>query len=87
MDSKVIAVGSQNWSGDGVLRNRDASLIIWHDGAAQYFEQLFDYDWDNLAKQKLTAEVSTKDSMRPGPRKSLRTRALLEESTKVHFSQ
>lgn len=55
IDSKVVALGSQNWSGDGVLRNRDASLIIYHPGAAQYFEKIFAHDWTVLAKQKLSA--------------------------------
>lgn len=55
IDSQVVALGSQNWSGDGVLRNRDASLIIYHPGAAQYFEKIFVHDWTTLAKQKLTA--------------------------------
>jgi len=54
VDSKVVALGSQNWSGDGVLRNRDASLIIYHDGAAQYFEKIFLHDWTTLAKHELT---------------------------------
>jgi hypothetical protein len=49
VDSSVVAVGSQNWSGDGVLRNRDATLIIEHVGAAQYFESVFLYDWAQLA--------------------------------------
>jgi len=66
VDSKVVALGSQNWSGDGVLRNRDASLIIWHADAAQYFEQIFSYDWDTFAKQKLSAEVST--GPKPAPK-------------------
>ena len=66
VDSKVVALGSQNWSGDGVLRNRDASLIIWHEDAAQYFDQIFSYDWDTFAKQKLSAEVSTGSA--PAPR-------------------
>jgi hypothetical protein len=58
IDSKVVALGSQNWSGDGVLRNRDASLIIHHEGAAQYYEKIFVHDWTYLAKQKLTAPSS-----------------------------
>jgi phosphatidylserine/phosphatidylglycerophosphate/cardiolipin synthase-like enzyme len=53
VDSKTVALGSQNWSGDGVLRNRDATLIIYHKGAAQYFERIFLHDWNNLAHQKL----------------------------------
>jgi len=65
VQSATVAVGSQNWSGDGVLRNRDASLIIWDADAAQYFEQIFDWDWNNLAKQKLTSEVSSRDFVSP----------------------
>jgi hypothetical protein len=34
-------MGSQNWSGDGVLRNRDASLILYDDDAARYDERIF----------------------------------------------
>ena len=53
IDSKVVALGSQNWSGDGTLRNRDASVIIHHAGIAQYFEKIFVDDWTNRAKAKL----------------------------------
>jgi PLD-like domain len=66
VDSRIVALGSQNWSGDGVLRNRDATLIIYNEEAAQYFEQIFNYDWDNLSQQHLKAEVSTGPS--PAPR-------------------
>jgi phosphatidylserine/phosphatidylglycerophosphate/cardiolipin synthase-like enzyme len=52
VDGKVVALGSQNWSGDGVLRNRDASVIIESQTAAQYFEKIFLHDWDRLAKQQ-----------------------------------
>jgi phosphatidylserine/phosphatidylglycerophosphate/cardiolipin synthase-like enzyme len=41
VDSKVAAVGSQNWSGDGILRNRDATLIVYNEEAAQYWEEIF----------------------------------------------
>jgi len=54
VDAKIVALGSQNWSGDGVLRNRDASLIIYHEKAAQYFEKIFTHDWTTLAKQQLS---------------------------------
>jgi hypothetical protein len=59
VDSKVVALGSQNWSGDGVERNRDASLIVFHEGAAKYFEEIFLHDWTTLAKTKLAHEAST----------------------------
>jgi hypothetical protein len=51
VDSQVVAVGSQNWSGDGVLRNRDATVIIYNEEAAQYWEQIFIHDWTRMASQ------------------------------------
>jgi len=53
VDSKRVALGSQNWSGDGVLRNRDASVIIANAKAASYFEEIFLHDWDNVARQSV----------------------------------
>jgi hypothetical protein len=54
VDSQVVAVGSQNWSGDGVLRNRDATLIIYNEDAAQYWEEIFIHDWTKMAMQQAT---------------------------------
>jgi PLD-like domain len=51
VDSEVVAVGSQNWSGDGVLRNRDATVIIYNEDAAQYWEEIFVHDWTKMATQ------------------------------------
>jgi hypothetical protein len=50
VDSKVVAVGSQNWSSEGVLQNRDATVIIHDARAAKYFEGIFLHDWTTLAK-------------------------------------
>jgi len=50
VDSSVVVVGSQNWSGQGVSSNRDASVIIHNAAAAQYWEQIFDHDWKNMAE-------------------------------------
>jgi PLD-like domain len=52
VDSQIVALGSQNWSGDGVLRNRDATLIIYNKEATQYFEQIFVHDWTKMATQQ-----------------------------------
>jgi hypothetical protein len=51
VDSNIVAVGSQNWSGDGVLRNRDATVIIYNEAAAQYWEEIFVHDWTKMATQ------------------------------------
>jgi subtilisin family serine protease len=52
VDHHTVVVSSQNWSGDGVLRNRDAGLIIQNAQVAQYFEQVFEQDWDHVAVSK-----------------------------------
>src|SRR5215472_611781 len=49
IDHQKVVVSSQNWSGDGVLRNRDAGVIIDNGSVARYFEEIFLHDWNNLA--------------------------------------
>ncbi len=53
VDSQAVAVGSQNWSGDGVLRNRDATVVVRDAQAAQYFERIFLDDWEGQARQQV----------------------------------
>lgn len=62
VDSKVVMVSSQNWSGDGTLRNRDAGLIIENAEIAQYFEQIFMDDWTKRSGVKLTDRSYTAPS-------------------------
>jgi phosphatidylserine/phosphatidylglycerophosphate/cardiolipin synthase-like enzyme len=52
VDSSIVALGSQNWSADGVIRNRDATLIIYNEEAAKYWQQIFIHDWTNMASQQ-----------------------------------
>jgi hypothetical protein len=52
IDSEVVLVSSQNWSGDGVSRNRDAGLLVYDRDVAQYYERIFIHDWTNLAIQQ-----------------------------------
>jgi hypothetical protein len=51
-DGTAVLISSQNWSGDGVLRNRDAGVIIENPDIAQYFQQIFMHDWTHLARQQ-----------------------------------
>jgi phosphatidylserine/phosphatidylglycerophosphate/cardiolipin synthase-like enzyme len=55
VDSAVVLVSSQNWSADGVLRNRDAGLILSNAEIAEYFERIFIDDWTQRANQKLVS--------------------------------
>ena len=58
IDSQVVVVGSHNWSSAGVTRNRDASLVFYDAGVAQYFEKVFLYDWETLAHQRVASEAA-----------------------------
>ena len=50
-DSDAVAIGSENWSADGVLRNRDASVVLENSEAVTYFEKIFLHDWNVHANQ------------------------------------
>jgi hypothetical protein len=50
-DHKKVVVSSMNWSGQGVLSNRDAGVIIDNANAAEYYEKIFLDDWENHAEQ------------------------------------
>jgi phospholipase D-like protein len=54
VDSSIVAVGSQNWSGSGVSTNRDATLVIFNEEAAQYWETIFIHDWLHMSSQQMT---------------------------------
>jgi hypothetical protein len=56
VDTQTVMVGSHNWSGDGAVFNRDASLILYDAKAAAYFEKIFLYDWDNRAHPSVPTE-------------------------------
>jgi len=56
VDSEVVMVGSHNWSGDGAVFNRDASLIVYEPRAAAYYEKIFLHDWDNRARPFVPSE-------------------------------
>jgi hypothetical protein len=55
VDSNVVLIGSQNWTGQGVTTNRDASLIVLDSRVAQYYENIFLYDWQNWSRQFVSA--------------------------------
>jgi len=53
VDGVITLVSSANWSGDGVLRNRDAGLLIEDEEVAAYYQDTFLYDWDNRASARV----------------------------------
>jgi len=56
VDGSIVLVSSQNWSADGTLWNRDAGVIIYHQDAARYFQQVFLHDWAHLAAAKTASD-------------------------------
>lgn len=53
VDGTKVLLGSQNISASGVAINRDASLLFEHEGIAQYFREIFEHDWENLAQKDI----------------------------------
>jgi PLD-like domain len=53
VDKKRVLLGSQNWTGAGTKPNRDASLLIESEEAAKYFADIFEFDWANLATDRV----------------------------------
>jgi V8-like Glu-specific endopeptidase len=57
IDSDRVVLGSHNWTNQGTLVNRDASLIFFDPEIARYYEQIFEYDWTNRARKKVIEEL------------------------------
>jgi hypothetical protein len=53
VDKKRVLLGSQNWTGAGTKPNRDASLLIESEKAAEYFADIFEFDWKNVATDRV----------------------------------
>jgi hypothetical protein len=54
VDGKTALFGSHNWSNEGVVSNRDASLIFFDQEVAEYLTEIYEYDWERLATAKPT---------------------------------
>ena len=58
VDNAGVVIGSHNWSGQGFMRNRDASLIFDDQEVIAYYERLFLFDWSRA----VPAELSTPET-------------------------
>ena len=45
VDGERTVIGSHNWSNEGVVSNRDASLLFFDQGISKYCGEIFLYDW------------------------------------------
>jgi phosphatidylserine/phosphatidylglycerophosphate/cardiolipin synthase-like enzyme len=65
VDGERVLVSSHNWSPDGVLRNRDAGLIIHDPEVSAYYSAVFEWDWDNRARSFIdSAQLSIRVTAR-----------------------
>jgi hypothetical protein len=53
VDRKIVLLGSHNWTNQGALVNRDASLIFHDEEIAEYFAAAFEFDWEKLARPSI----------------------------------
>jgi len=45
VDGSIVLVSSINYSDNSIVDNREAGIIIQHEGVAQWFQDIFDFDW------------------------------------------
>lgn len=57
VDSDKVLIGSHNWTNQGALYNRDASLIVYDAEVARYFQSIFLFDWENRAVRESVGEL------------------------------
>jgi hypothetical protein len=66
IDGATVVIGSHNWSDEGVMQNRDASLIIHNRQIASYFEDVFLHDWERMTarprQQEFAAMLATTEA-------------------------
>jgi hypothetical protein len=57
VDSSEVLLGSQNLTNEGSLFNRDASLLVKSPTVAEFYEKIFEFDWNNLAHNQADERV------------------------------
>jgi len=68
VDNKSVLISSINWNENSVMRNREVGIIVNDCDVANYYKNIFFYDWNlsapNVQKQKEeTVEVDNKNTI------------------------
>jgi phosphatidylserine/phosphatidylglycerophosphate/cardiolipin synthase-like enzyme len=61
-----VILGSHNLTNAGALYNRDASLLVRDKEVAQYFEKVFNFDWEVLSTQEADESIGDVRVAMPG---------------------
>ncbi len=46
IDGETVQISSINWSNNSFVNNREAGAIVKNPNVANYFKEIFDFDWD-----------------------------------------
>lgn len=65
VDSQAVLLGSHNWTNAGTSYNRDASLIFHDREIAEFYEQIFLYDWSRARRARIDESVPAPLIARP----------------------
>jgi phosphatidylserine/phosphatidylglycerophosphate/cardiolipin synthase-like enzyme len=65
VDGKIAVVGSNNWSSDGTQYNRDTSIIFYSPAIAAYYNEVFQFDWNNLTRTVTTSSQEIEPIIAP----------------------
>ncbi|MHA2118738.1 MAG: phospholipase D-like domain-containing protein, partial [Candidatus Thorarchaeota archaeon] len=57
VDGRIVYISSINWSGTSIDNNREAGVIIQHEGVAAWYQQVYNYDW-GIADCDATGDVN-----------------------------
>src|SRR5262245_15889414 len=66
IDSREVLLGSQNLTNEGSLFNRDASLLVRSPKVAEFYERIFEYDWNHLTNNDADERVGGIRRAAPG---------------------
>ncbi|MFW9909006.1 MAG: phosphatidylserine/phosphatidylglycerophosphate/cardiolipin synthase family protein [Candidatus Thorarchaeota archaeon] len=53
VDGQIVLISSINYSDDSITENREAGVIIEHEGIAQWYQQIYDFDWEIAGAESL----------------------------------
>ncbi|BBO30447.1 phospholipase D-like domain-containing protein [Lacipirellula parvula] len=66
VDAQEVILGSHNLTNQGALFNRDASLHVRSSRVAEYFQKVFLFDWEQLARNEADERVGGIRIAKPG---------------------
>ena len=56
IDDKIILIGSINWSEKALTQNWEAAILIKSTQAAQYYKEIYEYDWNKSTKKPFDSD-------------------------------